>query len=145
MTDRILRRLVSDESGYTLIELLLVIVILSILLLIAVPAYLQYEDTASESAAKADARQLATAAAVYGQENATFAAMSIARLKVYDQGLSSVMYVNNSGADAAGVTARVALDASHFCVYAHVGRWFAYQLDPAGLLTTTATAAAVCI
>lgn len=144
MPNRTLQRLVSEESGYTLIELMITMVILSILLLIAVPGYLQYEDTASASAAKADAREIATAAAIYGQENASYAGMTIARLRTYDQGLASEMYVNNSGAEAAGVTARVALDASHFCVYANVGRWFAYQLDPTGSLETTTLASAVC-
>ena len=119
-------------------------VILSILLLVAVPAYLQYQDTASQSAAKADTRELATAAAIYGQENSGYAGMTLARLKVYDGGLTSAMYINNSGVEAAGVTARVALDGSHFCVYGTVGRWFAYQLDPTGLLETTTTASAVC-
>ena len=52
--------------------------------------------------------------------------------------------MNNSGIEAAGVTARAPLDASDFCVYAAVGRWFAYQLDDTGALTATTDPTAVC-
>ena len=144
MVDRTLRRLASEESGYTLIELLIVIVILSILLLIAVPAYLQYQDNAYQTAATGNLRDVATAAAVYDQENATFAGMTVVRLKLVDAGLAPGTYVNNSGVEAAGVTARQPLDSLHFCVYAQAGRWFAYELNPTGAITTTTIPSAVC-
>lgn len=142
---RILRRLASDESGFTLIELLIVTVILAILILVAVPGYLQYRDNAYKAAAQSNSKNVVVAASLYYESNnSSYAGMTIAGLKAYDARLASGTYVNNSGTEAAGVTRRATLDASHFCVYATAGRWFAYQLNPNGSILTTNVASAVC-
>ncbi|HLX32778.1 MAG TPA: prepilin-type N-terminal cleavage/methylation domain-containing protein [Gaiellaceae bacterium] len=137
-------RLLRDERGLTLVELLIVLVLLAILLAIAVPSYLQYRDNAYQAAAKSGTREAVIAAVLYYEANSSYAGMTIPRLKTYDSNLPSSTYVNNSGTEAAGVTHRATLDASHFCVYATAGRWFAYQLNPTGLLTETTVASAVC-
>jgi type IV pilus assembly protein PilA len=145
VSDRLLSRLVRDERGFTLLELLIVVLILVILTAISVPAYLQFRDNAYQSTAKSNTKELAVAAGLYYESNSTYAAMTIAALKTYDASLTtSGMYVNNSGAESAGVTRRIAMDASHYCVYATSGRWFAYQLNPTGALTLTTVASAVC-
>jgi type IV pilus assembly protein PilA len=143
--DRVLNRLVRDERGFTLLELLIVAIILVILTALAVPAYLQFRDNAYKATAKQNAKDLAVASGLYYESNSTYAGMTIAGLKTYDSSLTtSGMYVNNSGTEAAGVTNRITMDASHFCVYATAGRWFAYQLNPTGALTLTTVASAVC-
>lgn len=143
--DRTLQRLLRDERGFTLIELLIVTVILAILMLLAVPAYLQYRDNAYKATAESNVKNLSIAANLfYESNNSTYAGMTIAGVKAYDARIASGAYVNNSGTDAAGVTRRVTLDATHFCVYATSGRWFAYQLNPSGLITLTTLASAVC-
>lgn len=144
MADRIHQRLLRDESGFTLVELLIVAMILVILTAVAVPAYFQFRDNAYKTTAMSNAKAATAAAAAYGESNSTYAGMTIARLKTYDAGLATGTYVNNSGAEAAGVTQRAPLNASHFCVYATSGRWFAYQLNPSGALTITTLASAVC-
>lgn len=145
MAERTLQRLLRDERGFTLLELLMTVVILTIVTSLAVPAYLQFRDNAYKTAAQSDAKELVVAADLYYQSKSTYASMTIPKLKVYDSGLTTTgMYVNNSGTDAAGVTHHIALDASHFCVYAASGRWFAYQLNPTGALTITTLASAVC-
>ena len=68
----------------------------------------------------------------------------MAALTTFSSNLSNGTYVNNSGTEAAGVTARAALDATHFCVYATSGRWYAYQLNPSGRISATTIASAVC-
>jgi Tfp pilus assembly protein FimT len=157
---RTFRRLVEDESGVTLLDLLITLVISSILLLIAVPAYLQYADNAYRTTAMSNVKNLAFAAGLYEIENypgsvrdpdftvsnvdTGYQGMTVAELRTFDSGLASGTYVNNSGTEAGGVTARAALDATHFCVYATAGRWFAYQLDPSGQIATTIDPAAVC-
>lgn len=145
MADRLLQRLLRDERGFTLLELLIVVVILSIIMLLAVPAYLQFRDNAYKATAQSNVKTASVAAGLYYTGNgSTYAAMTIAKLKTYDARVASGTYVNNSGTEAAGVTARVTLDSSHFCVYAVSGRWYAYQLNPSGAITTTTTASAVC-
>lgn len=154
------RRLAGDEGGYTLIELLNAALLISILVSIALPTYLRFRDSAYQAAAVQDVKGLSLAAQVYSHTNypnsphdpdsavstsdTGFSGMTLPELVQLAPGLGSNGYVNNSGTDATGVTARTTLDATHFCVYASVGRWFAYQLDVDGAITTTYDPAAVC-
>jgi prepilin-type N-terminal cleavage/methylation domain-containing protein len=144
MQAKIQRRL-ADESGFTVIELLIVCVVLAILILVAVPSYLLFRDNAYKATAQSNAKNAVVAAGLYFEgNNSTYAGMTVAGLKTYDARIASGVYVNNSGTEAAGVTKRITLDASHFCVYATAGRWYAYQLNPSGSITTTTVASAVC-
>ena len=74
---RIPGRLVREESGFTLLELLIVTITMGILLSIAAPAYLQFKDRSSKAAAAANLRQveqslaaLRATAACYGSDRA---------------------------------------------------------------------------
>lgn len=153
------RRLASDE-GFTLIELEIVCVVLGILVAVAVPTYLQFQDKAYKAATASNVKAAVIAATSYAENNfagsstdpdsavskvdSGFQGMTTAELKTFDANLSPGVYVNNSGTDAPGVTRRATLDATHFCVYAVVGRWYAYQLNPAGTILETTIATAVC-
>ena len=153
------RRLAS-EAGFTLIELEIVCVILGILVSISVPAYLQFQDSARKATAASNVKAAVIAATSYAEENfpgsgldpdsavsrtdSGFQGMTSAELKTIDANLSPSVYVNSSGTDAAGVTARKPLDSTHFCVYAVSGRWYAYQLNPTGSILATTLPSAVC-
>lgn len=157
----VLRHRLASEEGFTMVELLLVCVILSILTAIAVPTYLQSRDNAYKQASATNVQGAVVAAESYAEDNypasprdpnkavsatdSGFSGMTAATLRnTYDAGLSPDTYVNNSGSDMSGVTARAPLDSSHFCVYAVVGRWFAFQLNPTGAIYATTIPADVC-
>lgn len=145
MLGRTLNRLAREEEGFTLLELMIATQIVTILLLIAVPSYLQFRDNAQQATAKSNAKEVAFAAGLYYQSNNTYAGMTIPLLKGFDASLTtSGTFVNNSGVEVAGVTNRVTMDATHFCTYAISGRWIAYQLNPTGQIISTTSAAAVC-
>ena len=63
------RKLMADESGMTLLELLDVLVIMGILLLIAVPSYLGLKDRTNQAAAKSNLGAIVPAVVLYGADN----------------------------------------------------------------------------
>lgn len=145
MLRKVLNRLAREEEGFTLLELMIVAQIIVIISLVALPSYMQFSDNAKQATAKANLKEVSVAATFYFESKATYAGMTIPLLKGYDASLTTTgTFVNNSGTEAAGVTRRVTLDASHFCVYAVDGRWFAYQLNPTGSIVTTTVGSAVC-
>lgn len=62
-------RLAHEESGFTLLELTIVLITLGILLMLAAPAYLQFKDRSSKAAASANAKEVVLGLAAYANEN----------------------------------------------------------------------------
>ena len=58
-----------QESGFTLIEMLIVCIIVAILVAIAVPAYLGLQGSAADAVAKANLRAIAPAAEAFASDN----------------------------------------------------------------------------
>jgi type IV pilus assembly protein PilA len=83
----------SSERGFTVIELLVVIIIIGILLAIAVPSYLGFRDRASNDAAKANLRAALPSAEAYYVDNGAYTGMEAADLAAIDSGISPTLTV----------------------------------------------------
>ena len=62
----------NNQKGYTLIELMIVIAIIGVLAAIAIPQFSAFRKRSFDSAAKADARNLATAVEAYYVDRNTY-------------------------------------------------------------------------
>jgi len=69
-----------NQKGFTLMELMIVIVIIGVLAAIAVPAYKGYVERAQKTACEANRRILSTAAGMYYIDNNQAYATSVAEL-----------------------------------------------------------------
>jgi prepilin-type N-terminal cleavage/methylation domain-containing protein len=133
-------RLGREESGFTLVELTIVLLILGILMTIAVPSYLSFKDKAGKTAAKADVAQAQRSVISYGADNypnapndpnadptdSGYTALDLNKLATkYDASISTLPgspYVINPLGFVGSST--------DFCLTATVGRWIAVQHGP---------------
>ena len=75
-----LRKRLSGEKGFTLNELLVVMIILAILTAIAIPSYLSFRDRANKSAAAADLRAAIPSVEAWFSDHGAYTGMTAAGL-----------------------------------------------------------------
>jgi len=98
-----LRKRQENEEGFTLIELMVVVLIIAILLAIAVPTFLGARERAQDRAAQSDIRNALTAEKVHYTDAQAYTDNSASALTNIEPSLT---YVNGLGtADAVGVAA----------------------------------------
>jgi type IV pilus assembly protein PilA len=78
-----------EEAGFSLIELLVVILIIGILAAIAIPTFVTQKGKASDAGAKSYVRHLQTAQEAYYTDNDAYAS-SLAALQSIEQALNQV-------------------------------------------------------
>lgn len=98
----------NEEAGFTLVELLVVMLILGILAAIAVPAFFSQRDKARDADAKSSVRTAQTAMEAYATDNGgSYAGVAAdgAELKAIEQTLNNATLTVSSTADTYNLTA----------------------------------------
>ena len=147
------QRRLAGEGGFTLLELMIVLLIFGILMTVALPSYLSFKDRAQKTAAQQNVAQAMRAVTSYGNDNfpgsrddpdlpnTTDVGFSNIQLNAlaarYDASISTV-----PGApfvvDPFGWNGNVTSD-TDFCLTANVGRWTTVQHGPSGSIQVGTT------
>ena len=93
------KRLTAQEDGFTLIELMVVVLIIAILIAIAVPTFLGARQRAADRAAQSDLRNGYTSAKVIYSDNESFSGATAAALASAEPSLTFVNTAPTTDAD----------------------------------------------
>jgi type IV pilus assembly protein PilA len=127
-----LRKRIESEKGFTLIEMLIVIIILGILLAIAVPAYLKFRDRANNSAAQANIRAMIPAVEAFNADNSGYADMHVGGAT----GLQTVYDAALKGPPAVTILSSAA---GAYCIKSVSGGKTYYKTETTDISTTACT------
>jgi type IV pilus assembly protein PilA len=129
MISQRLRQRAGSDSGFTLIELLVVMLILGILAAIAIPAFLNQKNKATDAQAKTNARTLQTAMEACGSDNrGSYASCGITPLRAIEKSLPQ----SGSSVSASGTA-----DTWSVSALSDSGNTFTIGRDNAGAITHT--------
>ena len=149
-------RRVRDERGFTLVEMLIVLVIMGILIATAAPTYATFKDLANKTAAKASLTAVVPDVEQYSSDNYPSAPTSqdpdwngtdaTGSGTNADNGYTGMtMSILKSKYDGTIVTSNFQLNhnytgsSSTYCLYTWSGQWYAAKLGPSGTISVGKT------
>jgi type IV pilus assembly protein PilA len=103
MLEMLRKRLSRDEEGFTLIELMVVVLIIAILIAIAIPTFLGARERAQDRAAQSDIRNAFTAEKVYYTDEQEYTAVTADLVAIEP----SLTFVTATTPDDTGVAVNV--------------------------------------
>ena len=117
-----------DEPGFTLVELLVVIVIIGVLAGIAMVSYIGFRDRTSRTAASANVRSIIPALEAFHTDQDTYVGATLTVLRTqYD------LQINDSAASNYKISAQTA---STYCAQNRFGDWYAWTTGPGQAIDT---------
>jgi type IV pilus assembly protein PilA len=133
------QRMAQEESGFTLVELLVVMLILGILAAIAIPAFLNQREKANDADAKADVNTAMQAMETYQTDhNGSYVGADVAGLRTIEPALNNAtLSVTGSGgtgtptANAYRVTVTADSTSRDFSIDNNAGT-LSYPCNPSG-------------
>ena len=123
-----------DERGFTLIELMVVVLIIAILIAIAIPTFLGARDRAQDRSAQSNARNALTAAKTVYSDNQTYGT-SASLIVAMEDAAPELTYTNGASTDKNTVSVAVTNAGQRVQVIVRS------QTDDCWALTDTATGA----